>query len=124
MALEQYEGPGEVLFDNSAMAEATSISIQNNGNNNPVVTMKKGLAGRSRGALTVDITVENAVPKGGLEAEFIEKCVENADVTITHLMAGRQYIYDGYIDSTDTQQGTDTPASISFTVVAQPPTII
>jgi hypothetical protein len=124
MALEQYEGPGEIQFDNSTLAEATSLSIQVNGNNNPVTTMKKGLSGRSRGAVTVDIQVENAVPKGGLEKEFIEKCVENADVQITHLYAGRQYIYPGYIDSVDAQQGVDAPASISFTVVAQPPTIV
>lgn len=124
MALDQYEGPAEVQFDNSTLAEAMSISLTINGNNNQVTTMKKGLAGRSRGAVTVEIQVENAVPKGGLEKEFIEKCVQNADVTITHLYAGRQYIYPGYIDSIDAQQGTDAPASISFTVVAQPPTII
>lgn len=124
MALDQYEGPAEVQFDNSTLAEATSVSIQVNGNNNPVTTMKKGLAGRSRGAVTADIQVENAVPKGGLEQEFIEKCVDNADVVITHLYAGRQYIYEGYIDSVDASQGTDAPASISFTVVAGPPTIV
>lgn len=124
MALDQYEGPGEVQFNQSTLAEAQSISVTVNGNNNPVVTMKKGLAGRSRGAVTVDIQVENAVPKGGMEAEFIEQCVENADVTISHVWAGRTYQYDGYIDSVDTQQGTDSPASVSFTVVAGPPTIV
>lgn len=124
MALDKYEGPAEVQFANSTLAEATSISLTLNGNNNPVTTMKKGFTGRSRGAMTVEIQVENAVPKGGLEAEFIEMCVENADVTITHLYAGRQYIYDGYIDSIDAQQGVDAPASISFTVMAAPPTIV
>ncbi len=124
MALDKYEGPAEVQFDQSTLAEAQSVSITVNGNNNPVTTMKKGFAGRSRGATTVEIQVENAVPKGGLEAEFIEKCVENADVVITHLYAGRQYIYEGYIDSVEATQGTDAPATISFTAMAGPPTII
>lgn len=122
--MDNYEGPAEIQFDNSTLAEATSVSITVNGNNNPVTTMKKGLAGRSKGAVTVDIQVENAVPRGGLEHEFIEKCVKNENVRITHLYAGRQYIYDGYIDVVDAQQGTDTPASISFSVVAKPPQII
>ncbi len=124
MALEKYEGPGEVQFDHRTMAEAVSISVTNNGNNNPVTTMKKGLAGRSRGAATANIQVESAVPKGGLEAEFVEKCIVNADVTITHLMAGRMYVYEGWIDDVETTQSTDAPASISFTVMARPPTII
>src|SRR5690348_16410446 len=124
MALDKYEGPAEVQFASSTLAEATSISLTLSGNNNPVTTMKKGFAGRSRGAMTVEIQVENAVPKGGLEAEFIEKCIENADVVITHMYAGRQYIYEGYIDSVDAQQGTDAPASLSFTVQAAPPTIV
>lgn len=122
--MDKYEGPAEIQFDNSTLAEATSVNIQINGNNNAVTTMKKGLAGRSRGAMTVNIQVENAVPKGGLEAQFIEKCVENADVRVTHLFAGKQYIYDGWIDDVQTQQGTDAPASLSFTVMAGPPLII
>jgi hypothetical protein len=121
--VDQYEGPAEVQFDQSTLAEAVSISVTHSGNNNPVVTMKRGLAGRSKGAFQSEIQVENAAPKGGLEAEFVEKCIENADVSIVHVFAGKTYTYDGWIDTDSIQQGTDQPASLSFTVIAGPPII-
>lgn len=122
--MDDYEGPGEVQFNQNTMAEATSISVSHNSNSTPVTTMRKGLAGRSRGAYTVSIQVENAVPKAGLEAEFIEQCVENATVAISHLFGGRTYVYEGWIESVDTSNGTDQAASASFSVMAGPPTIV
>lgn len=124
MALDRYEGPAEVQFDNSTLAEATSLSITNTSNANPVTTMKGGLRGRSRGAPMANIQVDNAIPKAGMEVEFIEKCVQDADVTITHLFGDRRYIYDGWIDEVATTQGTDAPTSLSFTVTARPPRIV
>lgn len=117
--MDRYEGPGEVQFDNSTLAEATSITTTNTANSQPVTTMKGGLVGRSRGAPTAEIQVDNAVPKAGMEAEFIEKCVEDADVTITHLLGARRYIYDGWITEVTVTQGTDTPTSASFSVMGK-----
>jgi hypothetical protein len=123
MALDQYEGVAEIQIDNQTLAEAVSVNVNHNANNNPVVTMKKGLAGRSRGAYQVEVQVENAVPRAGLEAEWVEKCRENEDVVITHILAGKTYTYEGWIDTVSTQQGTDTPASLSFTAMCGPPRI-
>lgn len=117
--MDRYEGPGEVQFDNSTLAEATSLSVTNAANSNAVTTMKKGLAGRSRGAPTTSIQVENAVPKAGMEAEFVEKCVQDADVTITHLFGKRRYIYEGWIEEVATTQGTDAATSLSFTFMGK-----
>jgi hypothetical protein len=124
MALDRYEGPAEVQFNQSTLAQATSIQKEIQGNNNPVVTMRLGLAGRSFGAKVTNITVENAIPKGGLEAEFIEQCIEDADVTIAHEFAGKQYAYDGYIDSVSVSQSVDSPASLTFSCVCRPPRIL
>lgn len=122
--MDQYEGPGEIQLDNRTLAESTSISVSGTGNNNPVRTMKKGLAGRSRGPVEFNITIENAIPKAGLEQEFIRKVVENADVVISHIVADKTYLYDGWVDTVDVSQSTDSPATISFTVMAGPPRII
>jgi len=124
MSLDSYEGPGEVQVDQNTLAEATSISVQLNGNNNPVTTMKKGYAGNSKGAGTVDIQVENAVPKAGMEVDLIEKVKAGASITITHVWAGKTYVYPGIVDSVDIQQGTDSPASVSFSATCQMPDIV
>lgn len=124
MSLGKYEGPGEIQYNNRTLAEAMSVSITHNPNNNRVYTMKKGLAGRSRGAYEAEISVENAVPKAGLEQDFIAHCIEDADVTISVLYAGKTYIYEGFIDSVDQSQATDAAATLSFTVVAGKPRIL
>ena len=124
MALDKYEGPGEVQFNSRTLAEAQTISTSLASNSSEVLTMKKGLAGRSPGAKRSEISVENAVPKGGLEDEFFQLCVEDADVTITHLFAGKTYIYEGWIDTVESSQGAESPASVSFTVIAGPPRIV
>ena len=124
MALDRYEGPGEVQFNSRTLAEAMSISVSIASNNTEVLTMKKGLAGRSAGPKRSELSIENAVPKGGLEQEFIKMCVTDQDVTIVHKFAGKDYIYEGWIQDVEASQSTDSPASLNFTVIAGPPRIV
>lgn len=121
MANTTYEGPGKIYFENNLLAEASRVRVQITGNNRRVRTMKKGLAGRSRGAVESEITVDNAVPLDGLEADFVRKCVFNEDVVIVVDLAGQRQQYDGWIDSTESEQSVDNEASFSFTAVAGPP---
>ena len=122
--MQNYEGPGEVQMDSRTLAESSSINTQIRSNSTPVNTMKKGLAGRSKGPVAVTIQVENAVPKAGLEQEFIEKCVKNATVKITHKFGARTYVYSGWIDEVTATNAVDAAAGLSFTVMAGPPLII
>lgn len=123
MARDIYEGPAELYFNNSLLAEARSIRVAITGNNRKVYTMKKGLAGRSRGPVEVEVTVENAVPKGGLEADFNQLCVDNEDVDIVYVQAGKRITIEGWIESVDNNQGTDDAAAVSFTAMAGKPRI-
>lgn len=124
MALDKYEGPASVLFDGSLLAEAKNIRVSGASGNTPVKTMKKQLAGRSKGAYTASLVVENAVPVAGLEQEYVEKCVANADVTIVYIQAGKRYQYDGWIDSVEQGNDTESDATFSFTMMAGPPRIL
>jgi hypothetical protein len=123
-ALDDYEGPGKVFFGANALAQAKSVRFNINGNNRRVYTMKKGLAGRSRGPVETEITVDNAVPIAGLEQEYIERCVDNANVRIEIELAGKRYSWDGWIDTVEGSQSTDADAGLSYTVVAGPPQIL
>jgi hypothetical protein len=124
MPLTRYEGPGELQFDGRTLAEAKTIRGDFNSNSTPVKTMKKGMAGRSKGAFESRIEVENAVPKGGLEQAFIEKCVEDADCRITFVFAGKRYQIEGWIDSVNLNQGTEEDAGLSFTVIGGKPLVL
>ena len=124
MPLGKYEGPGEIQFDGRTLAESSTVRASVSSNSNQVTTMKKGLAGRSRGAVVSQVTIENAIPKGGLEQAFIEKCIADADVRITLLIAGKRYQFEGWIDTVDTSQGVNEMATLSFTVTAGPPLVL
>lgn len=106
------------------LAEATRVRISINGNNRRVFTMRRGLAGRSRGPLESEIQVDNAVPIDGLEEEFYEKVVDNEDVRIVVDQAGKRLQFDCWIDSIESEQTTDGAASVNFTAVAAAPRIL
>jgi hypothetical protein len=122
--MDKYEGPGEIQMNSRTLAEAVSVSVQTRSNSSPVRTMKKGLNGRSRGPIETQIQVSSAVPKSGLEQEYVEKCIDDADVTISVKFGGRTYLYDGWIDETNGQNSVDSPADLSFTVMAGKPRIV
>lgn len=124
MALNRYEGPGKVFVGANLLAESTRVRVSINGNNRRVFTMKRGLAGRSRGPVESELTVDNAIPLGGLEQDFYEKCVENEDIRIVVNQAGKRLQFDGWIDNVESEQTTDAAASLTFTVVAGPPRIL
>ena len=121
MALGDYEGPGKVFFNNNLLAESQSVRMNFNGNNTRVKTMKRGLAGRSRGAFETEFSIDSAVPLAGLEVDFINLCVTNANVTVSIDLAGKRVAVDGWIESTDVEQSTDSPAQISFSGVGGKP---
>lgn len=123
MAMDKYQGAGSVLFDRDLLAEAQSVRVGVKSNSNAVRTMRKGLAGRSRGPVTTEISIENAVPRAGLEKTFVEKCVQDADVSIVVYFGNKRYQWDGWIDSVDASMATDSAAQLSFSVMAGPPTI-
>lgn len=124
MPLTRYEGPGEFQFDGRTLAEAKTIRVDFTSNSTTVKTMKKGTAGRSKGAFETRIEVENAVPKGGLEQPFVEKCVDDADVRVTFLFAGKRYQVEGWIDNVSANQGTEEDAGLSFTVIGGKPLVL
>lgn len=122
--LQDYESGGEIQFNNSTLAEATSVQVETSSNKKPVTTIKKGFAGGAAGAAMTRITVENAVPKAGLEAEFIALCQAGTECTVLRYLAGQRYSYNGYIESVSEQGNVDNAASLSFTMMAGPAKIL
>ncbi len=122
--MDRYEGPGTIQMDSSTLAEAQSVRVRVASNNNRVRTLRKGLAGRSKGPRETEITVANAVPAAGLEQEFIQKMVVDADVEVVIVFGAKRYQYRGWIDDVSHNNDTDSAASLEYTIVAGPPRII
>ena len=118
-----YEGPANVILDSSLLAEATRVTLKYTSGNSTQKTMKKGYAGYARGAGETSAQVENAVPKVGLEQEFVEKCVAGAKCRIEYVSAGKRYQIEGRVDDVESTNGVDEAASFSFTFNGGKPTI-
>lgn len=118
-----YEGPGRLYFGANPLAEAKSVRWTVSGRHNAVRTMRKGFSGISRGAPETSISVQNAVPIDGLEADFVEKCIAGAEVRIVVRLAGKSYQWDAFIDEVNSEQDTETDAGVGFTAIAGPPQI-
>jgi hypothetical protein len=124
MAFEYYEGPGEIQFNGSTLAEATSVKVQYMSNSKPVITMAKGFSGVSRGPAQSRLSVENACPKAGMEDEFIEKCIAGEKVDIVVVFGGKRRTHQGVIDTVDTSSASDATGMVNFEVVAGPPKVL
>ncbi|MEQ8721040.1 MAG: hypothetical protein RID81_07170 [Sandaracinaceae bacterium] len=123
MAMGFYEGPGEVYFDGRLMGEANRVRFRLQSNNNPVHNFRKGLAGRSKGPRQSELTVEQAIPKAGMQADFVGKCKDDENVRIVVVVGRKRYTFDGWIDDCEVSQGVQEDAGFSFNVTAGPPTI-
>lgn len=119
--MDTYEGPGTVLVNNSLLMEAQQVRVSVQSNNREVMTMRKGLAGRSKGPRRSEISIECAVPRDGLEQDFDQSLLDDANVVVVVVMAGTRYQFEGWIDSYEHSQSQDGPAGFNFSIVAGPP---
>lgn len=122
-AFTRYEGPAEVYINGRLMAEAKSTSIKISANNNPVLTMAKGLAGKSDGPRQSEATIENAVPIKGFEVAFHEHLLTGATVTLTIRTAGQRWNIPMWVEEVDLTNATDKDAGYSATLKGGTPVI-
>jgi hypothetical protein len=119
--MDAYEGPAELYVNNRLQAEANKASTGIKGNNNEVFTMRKGLAGKSDGATTTDITVTSAIPKKGLEFDF-RRAVDNKEFfTIVIKSGGTRMTWTGWFEDTQWDNAVDSATMIASTFKAGRP---
>lgn len=121
MALEKYEGPGEIYVNGRLQAEARKISVTVNSNDNPVNTMRKGFSGFSDGPTSSEASIESAVPKLGYETDFVDHVKKKRGVVIVVKFGGQRHRFEGRITSASWSQATDETAMITGSFVGGGP---
>jgi hypothetical protein len=111
--VESFEGPGTVAVNGRILADATKLGIKISTNDNDVVTMRKGWAGTSDGAMTTDITIDSAVPRKGLESDWIMLITKRKPVSITCKVAGKRITVTGKFRDLDINQDVSSPAGVT-----------
>lgn len=123
-AFTKYEGPGEIYVNGRLLAECTKCSFTVKGNNNPVVTMLKQLAGKSDGARSSEGTIESAVPRKGYEVDFTRFVLEGTELSIVVRTGGRRYQFPMWVEQAEWGNATDATTVITASVTGGPPRII
>jgi hypothetical protein len=110
--VESFEGPGTVSVNGRVLADATKLSVKISTNDNDVLTMRKGWAGTSDGAMTTDITIDSAVPRKGMEADYIQLITARKPVSMTVKLAGKRITATGKFRDLDATQDVSSPANM------------
>jgi hypothetical protein len=104
---------GVIFFDGNPLTEITSIERTTESGQQRIDTIQ-GLAGWTPGPGSVAITVGYAIPIGGTEDEFQEKCVVGSYVTIQLGWGPKAYVGTGKILRDKTSQSASASAEGSF----------
>lgn len=124
MGFEYYEGPGEIQFNGSTLAEATSIKIRYSSNAADSITMTKGWAGIARGPAMAEISVTNVVPKIGMENDYIDMCMTGAKCDIVVPFGAKRRAHQAVIKDVETSQTAEGIATADFTAKSGPPRVL
>ena len=77
-----YQGKGEVYVNGRVLAEAKSVTITVNSNDQQVGSMQKGFAGFSDGAANTEAEIDSLVPRKGFEKHFAKAVANRETITL------------------------------------------
>lgn len=119
----QYISKGEVYVDNRLLAAATGLTFTLMNNDQQVVTMQLGADGFSDGATTASIEIESAIPRKGLEADFVDHVLKRKDMVVAIKVGPKKLRFPGRFTQTNLSQGATSVSSITGTFTAGEPKV-
>jgi hypothetical protein len=81
-----------IFVDQNVTIEITSIQMTTNSGQNRVDLLNEGLAGFTPGSGDVTLQIGFAVPKGGQEYPWQQKCANGEYVSMQVIVGGTQYV--------------------------------
>lgn len=122
--VSSYQGPAEIWVNSRAQFECQSINWSIKGNNNKVLTMRKGLAGKADGPRESEATIKSAIPLKGVEFNYIRMVLEGKTCSLVFKVGGMRVQVTGWFESSDGDAATDSAASFSGTFMGGPPKLV
>lgn len=109
-----------VYINGLLLTEESSVTVKRTSGKNPVKTVVKGLAGFSKGAGMVEISVSNAVPSADFELDPGQFVFGEEDVEVTIIAANRTLTTTGQILDDNFTHAVDSEAKLDFNFTGQP----
>jgi hypothetical protein len=118
MALQDYANVS-VIVDGNPLEEVTSLEMTTNSGQQRIDTISKGLAGFTPGAGDVTVSIGFAVPIGGPEEDFQQKCAEGSYVSMQIGIGPADYVGTGKIMSVSESQSVGASMEGTFEWVGE-----
>lgn len=119
--VSRYQGPAEIWLNSRALFECKSIRWSVTGNNNEVLTMRKGLAGKADGPRKSEATIDSAVPIAGLEANLVSHVITGKPCSLVFKVGKTRVQITGWFEEANGEASTDAASNISGTFKGGPP---
>lgn len=97
----------KVYFDSGQLEQITSIQHSTASGNQAVDLLTEGLGGFTDGSGRCTLEIGFAVPLGGSEYPFQEKCAKKEFVTVQLISGAQQYVGVGKIEETNISQSAN-----------------
>ena len=119
MANQLYE-QAAIFVSKVPLAEAQDVKLSHLTNAQKIHTMTKGFAGISPGSLESEITIKSAIPRAGIEFDYIGKLQNNVEVDCVLFRAGKKVKMKGFIVEASEAYSVDSPSAFDCTIWAAP----
>lgn len=110
----------QVAFGGQFLEDLTSFEINQEANPQKIVTILKGLAGKSDGPAEVNIRLTAAIPLGGPEYDFWNTCHAGSWETCQVGVGDGDYVGDGWFSRVGISASTDKAAEVSVEWTGKP----
>lgn len=120
MALIKYT-KFSLFLGGTLLAEQNSVDVTHTGGFQDVITTEKGLSGFSPGAGMCTIKVDSAMPRAGIEFDFIQAVYDGTVLDVVMFRAGKKFKTKGIIKDCNETGGADKASAISFNMTCSIP---
>lgn len=122
--VSSYQGPAEIWVNSRAQFEVQNVNWSVKGNNNKVLTMRRGLAGKSDGPRESEVTLKSVVPIKGVEFNYIQHVISGKPCSLVFKVGRQRVQIVGWFESADGDAATDATSTYSGTFMGGPPQLI
>lgn len=110
-----------LFVDGQLAAEAQSEDSKYSNGAHIIQTQAKKFAGISPGAPSFALTVENAMPRAGIEIDYYKLCREMTEVEMILHRSGKKLTTKGFLMEVNERHGVGNPAQLTYTYQGSEP---
>lgn len=114
--MADYAGPGILSVNSRPSLDAQEITVNRISNAKGVKTLALGLAGKTKGAPEVEITVKSGRRADGDETDWKRLSITQDDLNISVVQANEEELFVCWVVSCSSNSQVDTEATLDVTL--------